>query len=264
VKDPQLAGFYLQAGVLALCLWIESLAPLFMDRSPTQRLRHGVRNLGLGLANGAVLTFLVWQWIALASRWSQTQRFGLLNELDLTAGTRAVAGFFLFDLWMYLWHRANHGVPFLWRFHRVHHTDPALDSTSAYRFHIGEMVLSAVTRLAVVPVLGIRIQDLVLYELVLSPVIIFHHSNIALPEWLDRKLRSLIVTPGMHRVHHSDIPHETNSNYASVFSFWDRACRTYCRRDNIRLHYGLKEFPALRWDTLRGMLLQPLASSRRV
>lgn len=259
MKYTPYSGLYLQAAVLILCLWIESLAPLFMDRSPAQRLRHGARNLAIGLLNGAVLTFFFWQWIVFVSQWGQPHRFGLLNELDLAPGSRAIAGFLLFDLWMYVWHRANHGVPFLWRFHRVHHTDPALDSTSAYRFHVGEMLLSTLLRLAVIPVLGIRLPDLVLYELVLSPIIIFHHSNINLPEALDRQLRCVLVTPGMHRVHHSDVRDETNSNYASVFSFWDRVCRTYRRRNNAGLRYGLKEFRAPRWDTLRGILIQPAA-----
>ena len=246
-----------QTIVLGVCLWIESLAPLFMDRPLPQRLRHGVRNLSIGLINGAVLTFIFWKLVVSSAHWGELHRTGLLYHLNLPRGPERIAGFLLFDFWMYLWHRANHQLPLFWRFHRVHHTDPALDSTSAYRFHIGEMVLSTLLRLAVIPLLGIRLADLVFYELLLSPVIIFHHSNIALPEEIDRVIRMLIVTPNMHRVHHSDIPNETNSNYSSIFSFWDRLWRTYRRRDNTTIRYGLKEFRAPRWDTIPGMLTLP-------
>ena len=247
-----------QIVVLGLCLWIESLAPLFMDRQLPQRIRHGIRNLSIGLINGAVLSFVFWKLVVSSAHWGELHRIGLVYQLNLSRGPERIVGFLAFDLWMYLWHRANHQLPLLWRFHRVHHTDPALDSTSAYRFHIGEMVLSTLLRLAVIPVLGIRLVDLVFYELLLAPVIIFHHSNIALPEGIDRVIRLLIVTPNMHRVHHSDIPTETNSNYASIFSFWDRLWWTYRARDNSTLRYGLKEFRDPRWNTLLGILTIPI------
>ena len=248
-----------QMVALGLCLWAESFFPLFMDRKGKMRLVHVLRNVTIGLVNGAVLT-LGFSWLIASSvEWGKLHQFGLLDALNLSPGTEQITGFIAFDLWMYLWHRANHRMPFLWRFHRVHHSDPMLDTSSALRFHVGEMVISAFLRLLVIPLLGISLRDLVLYEIVLEPVILFHHSNIALPEMFDRWMRLLVVSPNMHRVHHSDVPEETNSNYASIFSFWDRLGRTYRQRENLSLRYGLKELrdPALL--TLRGLLLQPLA-----
>jgi len=251
------APLIVQLAALGFCLWLESLAPLFMDRP--KRVIHGTRNLTIGLVNGVILTLGFSGLVATAAHWGQIHQIGLIHWFNLPPGGKLVLGFLAFDLWMYGWHRANHTMPFLWRFHRMHHSDPELDTTSALRFHAGEMLISAVLRLAVIPLLGIPLNHLLLYELILEPVILFHHSNIALPETLDRPMRLLIVSPNMHRVHHSNIPEETNSNYASIFSFWDRIWGTYRRRDILSVRYGLKEFRDPRWQTLRGLLLTPAA-----
>lgn len=243
---------------LGLCLWLESIVPVFL-REPGQRIRHGARNVAIGLVNAVVLTAGFSGLVVAAVHWGGTHPIGILHGFTLPRGMHGVLGFLLFDLWMYLWHRANHGITWLWRFHRVHHSDLAMDVTTALRFHIGEMVLSVLFRLAVIPLLGITIGELLLYELILQPVIYFHHSNIALPEAWDRLMRLAVVSPNMHRVHHSDIPAETNSNYASIFSVWDRLGCTYRQRDVRTIHYGLKEFLQPQWQTVAGLLRTPLA-----
>ncbi len=252
-----MTGLLVQLAALGLCLWLESAVPLFMDRP--QRVTHGIRNIGIGLLNGFVLTLGFSGLVAASARWGELTAVGFLPRLNLADRSELLVGFLAFDLWMYLWHRANHALPLLWRFHRVHHSDPAVDSTSAYRFHLGEMVISTLLRLAVIPLLGISLKNLVLYELVLQPVILFHHSNIALPQRIDRWIRLALVSPNMHRVHHSDIPAETNSNYASIFSFWDRLGWTYRRRDVSSILYGLREFRDARWQSFRGLVFMPAA-----
>lgn len=252
-----MTGLLVQLVALGLCLWLESVVPLFMDRP--QRVAHGIRNIGIGLLNGLVLTVGFTGLVAAAARWGELGSVGFLHRLDLAPRTELLAGFLAFDLWMYLWHRANHAMPLLWRFHRVHHSDPEVDSTSAYRFHLGEMLISTLLRLAVIPLLGISLKNLVLYELVLQPVILFHHSNIALPHRLDRWIRLALVSPNMHRVHHSDIPVETNSNYASILSFWDRVGRTYRKREIASIRYGLREFRDRRWHSFQGLVFMPAA-----
>ncbi|MBI3615469.1 MAG: sterol desaturase family protein [Candidatus Omnitrophica bacterium] len=248
----------IQVAALGLCLWLESVVPLFL-REPGQRAQHGIRNVVIGLVNGVVLTGGFSALVLAAVRWGAVHPVGLLHWASLPPWTERLIGFIAFDLWMYLWHRANHNVSWLWRFHRVHHSDLAVDVTTALRFHLGEMILSTLLRLAVIPLLGITLGDLVLYELILQPVIYFHHSNIALPERWDRLMRLAVVSPNMHRVHHSDVPVETNSNYASVFSVWDRLGCTYRRRDVRTIHYGLKEFLQPQWQTLVGLLRTPMA-----
>jgi sterol desaturase/sphingolipid hydroxylase (fatty acid hydroxylase superfamily) len=165
-----------------------------------------------------------------------------------------------FDLWMYLWHRANHRIPFLWRFHRMHHSDPEMDASTGLRFHPGEQLLSGMARLLVIPVLGVSITQLAVYEALLLPVILFHHSNVAIPDWMDRGLRALVVTPAMHRVHHSRWQPETDSNYGSVFPWWDRLLGSFRLREDARtIHLGLDEFDGPGWQSLGGMLRTPLA-----
>lgn len=193
-----------------------------------------------------------------AAAWSQRMHFGLLNWLPAPLWLEVPLALLLLDAWMYLWHRANHAVPFLWRFHRMHHSDPAVDVTTALRFHLGEIGISSVLRLAVVPLLGLHLGHVILYEMLLLPVIGFHHSNVALPEAWDRRLRAVIVSPNMHHVHHSDWQPKTDSNFASIFSWWDRLGSSFRLRTDVRtLRYGLRGFDDEQWQTLPGLLATP-------
>jgi sterol desaturase/sphingolipid hydroxylase (fatty acid hydroxylase superfamily) len=160
---------------------------------------------------------------------------------------------------MYWWHRANHELPFLWRFHRMHHSEPDLDVTTAMRFHTGEIAISSGLRCGVLVLLGMSWPMLLLYEVCMLPIIQFHHSNVRIPYGLDRALRAVIVSPNMHRVHHSVIHREHNGNYASIFSFWDRAFGSYrWRPDPEDLDIGLREWREPSWLTFWGMLKTPV------
>ena len=128
----------------------------------------------------------------------------------------------ILDLWIYWWHRANHEVSFLWRFHEVHHLDETLDTSSGFRFHFGEVVLSALVRAALILALDIPLASVILFEALVLGVSIFHHSNAKLPERAERVLSRIIVTPSIHWVHHHAIRKDTDSNYGTIFSFWDR------------------------------------------
>lgn len=128
----------------------------------------------------------------------------------------------LLDFWIYWWHRANHRVSFLWRFHEVHHLDEMLDTTSALRFHFGEVVLSSLVRALVIVVLGIPLASVVAFEALVLVSAIFHHSNLKLPQSLEKALSWFIVTPSIHWVHHHAKQQDTDSNYSTVLSIWDR------------------------------------------
>ena len=132
----------------------------------------------------------------------------------------------LLDAWIYWWHRANHEVPLLWRFHEVHHLDTFLDTTSALRFHAGEVLLSALVRAGVIFVLAVPLAHVVVFETLIVLAAIFHHSNVNLPERLERILSWLIVTPSIHWVHHHAVRADTDSNYSTVLSVWDRLFTT--------------------------------------
>lgn len=139
----------------------------------------------------------------------------------------------LLDLWIYWWHRANHEVPFLWRFHAVHHLDRFLDASSAIRFHFGEVALSALARALLILLLGFPLASVLAFETLVLLAAIFHHSNLRLAPPLERALSWLVVTPSIHWVHHHRVRRDTDSNYATVLSLWDRlfGSRSRSRRE---------------------------------
>ncbi len=249
------------AAVLALLWVLESIAPMFVGRG--QRLRHDVANVTLGVFNAVLGAILFGAAILLVTEWARQQSFGLLHWLEWPALVAWPVGLILFDAWMYVWHVLNHKVPLLWRFHAVHHSDRELDASSALRFHTGEIVLSGCTRLAVLPLIGLSVPQVLLYESLLLPIILFHHSNVRVPARLDAGLRWLIVTPWMHWVHHSRWKPETDSNFASVLSIWDRVFGTFrLRADPRQIDLGLEEDrDESQWRTLPGMLARPFRSS---
>jgi sterol desaturase/sphingolipid hydroxylase (fatty acid hydroxylase superfamily) len=257
-----------QAGLAAIglvvLLLLEGAHPFFaFFRDRAERRRHLLRNLALGLGNTLLIAVVFAGLWVLAAEWARTEGVGLLNLLTsagLPAWAHAVLAVLLLDLWTYAWHRVNHVVPFLWRFHRVHHADAQMDVTTASRFHTGEIVLSSALRIPLIVLLGVYAWELVLYETLLFAVVQFHHANLALPPRVDRLLRMVIVTPAMHKVHHSRWQPETDSNYSSMLSVWDRLFRSFrlrARLDEIRL--GLDEFDQPEHGTVAGMLQMPLA-----
>ena len=144
-----------------------------------------------------------------------------------------ILAFLILDIYMYFWHRMMHRLPLAWRFHRVHHTDRSMNVSTAYRFHAIEIISSSIPKLALIWWLGISGNFILIYELVFTVIVGLHHSNLRLPESLDRLLAYVILTPHYHRIHHSQLVAETNSNYSSVFIWWDRIFGTYHFRPDI-------------------------------
>lgn len=158
--------------------------------------------------------------------WTQRSAFGLLQLPALPAAIRPVLAFLLMDLSFYWWHRANHRIPLLWRFHNVHHIDPDLDVSTAFRFHFGELAFSSAFRITQIGLIAPSPWAYAAYEFVFQAGTLFHHSNVRLPIRAERLLNRMLVTPRMHGIHHSQVREETNSNYASVLPWWDRLHRT--------------------------------------
>jgi len=161
-----------------------------------------------------------------ALSYSDERSFGLVHLVPVSPAVAFVLAFLLMDLTFYWWHLANHRVPFLWRFHNVHHIDPDLDVSTGFRFHFGEVAMSAVFRVGQVCLIGISAPAFAVYEIVFQANTLFHHSNVQLPITLERWLNHVLVTPRMHGIHHSQVRRETNSNYGVVFAWWDRLHRT--------------------------------------
>jgi sterol desaturase/sphingolipid hydroxylase (fatty acid hydroxylase superfamily) len=205
-----LIGFWFAALALG-----ERLAPAAARPPGSDRVRL-FRNLGLWAAN-TLSSPLVFVPIGAAAAGLQ---LWTRPELPLWAGL--AIDLLLLDLWTYAWHRANHQWPPLWRFHRVHHLDEFLDVTSAVRFHPGEVLISALARAPLIVAADISIVSILVLETVLLLSALFHHSNLRLPARLEAALRLVIATPSHHWVHHHARRADTDSNYASVLTIWDR------------------------------------------
>jgi len=242
---------YIMPVSMLFFLLIETVLPFY--NYDVNRLRHGVVNLLAGslsyLINIIVFYGLVNAALAIDH--------GVVSLLPMS-GLKIVAGLVLFDLWMYIWHRMNHEIPFLWRFHKAHHSDTAMDATTGLRFHPIEVILSTGARLPVYMLIGINPYIIIAYESLMAVVVIFHHSNIRINIKVDDVLCLLVPTPRMHRVHHSDYYVETNSNYGTVLSIWDRLFGTFnTRRDVENIRIGLERYRDEKDQTFAGFIVTP-------
>jgi sterol desaturase/sphingolipid hydroxylase (fatty acid hydroxylase superfamily) len=214
----------LTAGAFLLLTCAERKWPLRRRVEPAAP-RLG-RNLATAMMAAAATTLLQQPFIGAVTRQVQSRRLGVLHQLRLPPAVRTALGVLLLDYTLWWWHWMNHKVPLLWRFHLVHHLDRDLDTSTAIRFHFGEMTLSNLFRAAQIVLIGADEPALELWQRVLLVSILFHHSNLRLPAGLDRALTRLVVTPRMHGIHHSDLREETDSNWSSLLSWWDWLHRT--------------------------------------
>jgi len=209
-------------------LWLQWRCPLRRQHFST--LHRLVRNFVLSIPGFAIVRFATLPIPIAVAICAQDRHVGLLNWLALPAWTAAIATFLLMDYAYWWWHWANHMVPLFWRFHNVHHTDLDLDVSTAARFHFGEMFFSVGFLSLTVMIFGIAPVMLVMFLITLEVAILFHHSNWRLPIKVERILNMIVVTPRMHGIHHSIVQRETNSNWGTIFCWWDKLHRTL-RRD---------------------------------
>jgi len=228
-------------------------------RELPRRLRWS-SNLGV-VALNAVLLRLAFPLLAVGLAFMAEQRgWGLLHTVEVPAWASFVVALLALDLAIYLQHVMFHAVPALWRIHRMHHADLEFDVTTGLRFHPVEILLSMGLKLAVVTALGPPAAAVLVFEVLLNATSMFNHGNVRLPRWLDRRLRWFVVTPDMHRVHHSIHPAETNSNFGFNLPWWDRLLGTY--RDqpgdgHEAMTIGIEQFRTRRDLRLDQMLVQP-------
>ena len=246
-------------GIFAMMgLW-EVLAP--RRRQTIGRWRRWPANLGIVVLD-SLLVRLIFPTAAVGVALSaETHGWGLFRVLEVAGWIQLVASMLLLDLAIYLQHVMLHAVPLLWRLHRMHHTDLEFDLTTGARFHPLEILLSLVIKLGVIFALGAPAVAVLAFEVVLNVTSMFNHGNVRLPQRLDRVLRWLLVTPDMHRVHHSWYPNETNSNFGFNLSWWDFLFGTYRaqpRDGHTGITIGINQFRDPRELRLDRMLLQPL------
>ncbi len=243
-------------GGFVLLLLLEAVWPF---RRPVEsRWRRYAINLFIIGSNALVLSVVLGGLVVSCYRAFDLHRFGLLYRLGLEGWGNVLATIMTLDGVTYVWHRAYHQVPLMWRMHRVHHSDRDFDVTTSGRFHLTEMVLSAGFRLMVIAALGASLASVVIFEIVFGLANQVEHSNLHIPEPFETWLRSVFVTPDMHRIHHSQVTAHTNSNYSTIFSWWDRLFRTYRFGEAQQaLVIGLPEYAQSSDVTLGHVLAMP-------
>ena len=217
-------------------------------------------NLGLTALNTLIVRVLTPTAAVGAAVLSADRGFGLLNQLSMPGWLSVAVSVLVLDLVIYLQHVLFHAVPVLWRIHRVHHADLDFDVTTGFRFHPAEIVLSMGIKLSVIVALGPPALAVLMFEVLLNATSMFNHGNIRIPSGLDRMLRWILVTPDMHRVHHSVNPSETNSNFGFNVPWWDRLLGTYLAQPaegHESMTIGVNQFRTVHDLRLDQMLLQP-------
>jgi sterol desaturase/sphingolipid hydroxylase (fatty acid hydroxylase superfamily) len=219
---------------LSVLIWWERRRAL--RRTIDSKLERDVRNIAVAALAGAVVQFVEVPVAFGLAEQVQKKRWGLVQQLSVAAPVRAILAIVLLDYTLYLWHVLTHRVPFLWRFHEVHHIDREMDATTAVRFHFGEIAISVLFRAAQVLTIGPAPMAVASWQMFLFACILFHHSNVRLPLGWERRLARLIVTPRLHGIHHSIAPVEMNSNWSSGLTIWDwlhGTLRTQVAQDSI-------------------------------
>ena len=224
------------AGLLVLFIALETVLP--KKRRVMPRARRWITNIAI-VGIDTLLVRVLFPVVAVGiAIWASAKGWGLFNLLDMSLWLSIPACIIALDFLIYIQHRIFHRVPLFWAMHKVHHTDRDLDVTSALRFHPAEIVVSMIYKFACVILLGAPAAAVIIFEILLNGCAMFNHANLRLPKWLDKTLRLVLVTPDMHRVHHSAIERETNSNYGFCLPWWDRLLGTY-NADPANGHDGM-------------------------
>jgi sterol desaturase/sphingolipid hydroxylase (fatty acid hydroxylase superfamily) len=249
-------------GILGVGLfWLEHRRPLRRRTQPTRdRL---ATNAALAVAATLVMRVALVPAVLAVAGWVERHEIGLIPRVPIPGAVRALLAFVLLDYTTYLWHRLNHVAPVLWRFHGIHHTDLDLDVSTAFRFHVGELLLSVGTRALQIILIGVGPALALAWEAAELVATMFHHSNLRLPIGLERGLNRVLVTPRMHGIHHSFVEGEASSNWSVMFSCWDRAHGTV--RLNVPQDAITIGLPAYRDPTelrLLPLLKRPFAPQR--
>mgnify|MGYP003925994539 CR=1 FL=1 len=256
--EPQLRLIVFLGVLVAMAVW-ELAAPRRRQEIP--RVIRWTNNLGLVVIDTIVLR-LSFPILAVGlAVIAQDRGWGLFNIIEAPGWFAVLVSIVILDLVIYLQHVMFHAVPALWRLHRMHHADLEFDVTTGLRFHPVEILLSMGIKLAMVMALGPPAVAVLIFEVLLNATAMFNHSNIRLPMLVDRFLRLIVVTPDMHRVHHSVIPEETNSNFGFNLPWWDRLLGTYKAQPNAgheEMSIGIEQFRTTRDLWLDRMLVQPV------
>ena len=248
-------------GTLVAILWLEHRSSL--RRTCEDKLRHDARNLAMSAMTAVAVRLGEKPFTTRLAKRVHKSGWGFLPSLNLPPAVEIALAAAMLDYTLYIWHVLTHRIPFLWRFHRVHHVDLDLSTTTALRFHFVEMLLSTPFRIAQIIVIGARPRSLSVWQTLTLLAILFHHSNVRLPIGIERWLCRIVVTPRMHGIHHSMVERETNSNWGTILSIPDYLHRTI--RLNVRqqaINIGVPAFRDITELRLGKLLLMPFREQR--
>lgn len=236
--DGSTIRLLLFSGGVVFFLALELLVP-YRDSS-VSKWKRWVNNLALTFFNSFLLQLIFSSAIITTAVYAQTHKLGILSMLEVPSWIKILVTVVFMDFMLYVWHLLNHEVPLLWRFHRVHHSDLNMDVSTATRFHIGELAISAIIKICIIFFLGASYLGILIFESAVLLCTQFHHSSLKVPKWLETVWWIFFVPPSMHRTHHSVIIKERNSNYGAIFSIWDRILGTLLANvDQKRIRIGV-------------------------
>jgi len=244
--------------VLVIMIAWENVAP--RRQLLHSRVKRWSANFSLSILSMVLMRLTIASTAIVAATYATSHNWGLLNLIDLPAWLVLLLSLVLLDLAIYGQHRASHQWPWLWRLHKVHHTDLDFDVTTAIRFHPIEIMLSMCYKAICILIIGVNPIAVIVFEIILSSCAIFNHSNVKIPLVIDKGLRLIIVTPDMHRVHHSIIQTETDSNYGFSISVWDRLFGSYIDQPELghnKMRIGLAQYRHIDDVNVQQLLLMP-------
>lgn len=252
---------YLRLGAFLGILIIMMLAEVFFPRRKEQfRARRWPSNLLLVAFNSLVIRLILPGATVALALWSESRGTGLLNWIPMPEWLSFILAIVLLDMLIYWQHRFSHSIPMLWRLHRLHHADTMIDVTSGSRFHPLEIILSTLVKLLAILLLGPSMWAVIIFEILLNGTAMFNHSNVILPLRVDQFVRKLLVTPDMHRVHHSTHAREYNQNFGFNLSVWDYWFGSYTAQPaegHLQMKIGLPYFREAKESSLPNMFTQP-------
>jgi len=237
--------FYIFTIFLTSLFLLETFFPFrkFQEKRKT----HIFRNFSFTIFNYIILTFSYGIILFMSTNFVQKNNLGFFNQEIITQNISEISQwiilYLIFDITLYFWHKISHENHFLWKFHQVHHSDNILDFSSATRFHALELFISGLVKISFIFIFGVSFIQILLFEFITIIFAQFNHSNFILPKKFEKYFRIIFVSPNMHQIHHSIKVKETNSNYSTVFSFWDRIFGTFRTSNNLKeIKIGLTQY----------------------
>ena len=250
--------------IFALIIFWERIAPKRKNHIP--RTKRWPINIGAVVLNQLLIKILIPFSAIEIALITTSNNWGILHQITIDSNLKIIIGLLLLDLSIYFQHLCFHYIPILWRFHQIHHLDQEFDLTTGIRFHPIEIIISLFYKFAIIIFLGITPFQVLIFEIILNAMAMFNHGNIRLPFLVDKYLRIILVTPDMHRVHHSVLPKEFNRNFGFNFSFWDRLFKTYkadSQAGQLKMQIGQIDYPDFNQTGALRLLTLPFITRRK-